>query len=531
MKRGQASLVFLLIGTTGLAGACGGAGGAKTPDDGAGQSGSAGLGGGNAGNPGAAGSAGTAGRSGGAPGGAGAGGTAGMGAAGKDGGAGGADGGADAGGAGRDGGAPDTGGAGSGGAGTGGSTLPLTQRPVRGTLQCQITRNRTDHSPRSWNSPPAMVTTTGGSTFLLRPEAINQGAPQLLAGTLNAAGILGTSTVVQGAAADVGELAAAPRGAGFAAVFVEGTALRFAAFDGAGALVVQPKTVFTGVDTLSTVPSLAAGPDGGFGLVVTINTGGDKREVRFVTLSADGAARGTPRTLNAPGAILPFVWPAPSIVSDASGYAMIWRSPTEARGGIDFARVDVAGAETVARRRISVTSAVGTVVGGSAGFDRATNALLAVDGGYIAAWAEAKQGALGDNASSEVRIVRLSASGVAQSAPVPLRAGVKDIDEVEPALVKIGRAAAVAWGRGTHIYICGGCVPDHRIDLLPIDPSDLTPLGNVVSVTNGGAAGAKAGGLLRKQLAVTGTSVLATYQLTFHVSAAPGSAAFSCTPL
>ena len=191
---------------------------------------------------------------------------------------------------------------------------------------------------------------------------------------------------------------------------------------------------------------------------------------------------------------------------------------------------DSVSLETVARRRISVTNVEGTVVGGSAGFDRPTNALLAVDGGYVAAWTEVKGGDFASNASAEVRIVRLSTGGVALAPPVPVRPGATDIDEVEPVLVKLGNAAAIAWGRGTHIYICGGCVPDHRIDLLPFDPTDLTPLGNLVSITNGGAAGSKAGGLLRKQLSVSGTSVLAAYQLTFHVSASPGSAAFTCGP-
>jgi hypothetical protein len=415
----------------------------------------------------------------------------------------------------------------------GGSAVPLTERPSRGTLQCTIARDRTDHSPRNWTTPPAMVTTTGGSTFLIRPES-TQGFPpgpsELVASTLDAAGTLGSPIVIPSAAADVGEVAAAPRGAGFAAVWGEGTALRFAAFDDAGAIAVAPKTVLSGgaIDSVYTVPSLAAGPDGGFGLVYTATAETDKREVRFVVLNADGTMRGTPRALNAAGTLVSFVWPAPSIVADANGYAMIWRSPTEARGGIDFARADAAGAETVARRRISVTNAEGTLVGGSSGFDRPTNALLAVDGRYVAAWTEVHQGDFSSNASSEIRIVRLSTDGVAQSPPVPLRPATTDIDEVEPVLVKVGSAAAIAWGRGTHIYICGGCIPDHRLDLLPFDPTDLTPLGDVVSITNGSVSGSRAGGLLRKQLSAFGTSVLAAYQLTFHTTAKPGSAAFTC---
>jgi hypothetical protein len=207
---------------------------------------------------------------------------------------------------------------------------------------------------------------------------------------------------------------------------------------------------------------------------------------------------------------------------------MIWRSPTDARGGIDFAKADAAGVETVGRKRISVTNAEGTVVGGAAGFDQASNALLAVGGGYIAAWTEVK-GGFASGASSEVRIVRLDASGVASGAPVPVRPGTADVDEVEPVLVKVGDAAAIAWGRGTHIYICGGCVPDHRIDVLPLDPADLTPLGPVVSLTNGATSPAtKAGGLLRKRVAVLGNDLLTVYELTFHVSDTPGSATFTC---
>lgn len=84
----------------------------------------------------------------------------------------------------------------------------------------------------------------------------------------------------------------------------------------------------------------------------------------------------------------------------------------------------------------------------------------------------------------------------------------------------------MSWARGTHIYVCAGCVPDHRIDLLLIDPSDLTPLSEVVSITNGG--GVKAGGLLRRQITALGQSLLLTYRLSFHVHNTPGSATFAC---
>jgi hypothetical protein len=125
-----------------------------------------------------------------------------------------------------------------------------------------------------------------------------------------------------------------------------------------------------------------------------------------------------------------------------------------------------------------------------------------------------------------VRLARLDAAGVRQGAPAALRAATPDIDEVEPTLVPFGDAVAVLWGRGNHIYICGGCVPDNSIELLLVDPTTLTPVSNQLSLTNGGDP--KAGGLLRRRVAVLDQTLLATYLLNFHVHATPGSAAFRC---
>ena len=86
---------------------------------------------------------------------------------------------------------------------------------------------------------------------------------------------------------------------------------------------------------------------------------------------------------------------------------------------------------------------------------------------------------------------------------------------------------AVLWGRGSHIYVCGGCVPDHGIELLLVDPATLAPVSNAISLTNGGDP--RGGGLLRRRVAALGDSLLTTYLLTFHVHATPGSALFTCS--
>src|SRR3954464_5249596 len=50
---------------------------------------------------------------------------------------------------------------------------PITTRPSQGAYQCRVERDRTDHSPRSWNmTPPSLVAPTAGTTFLARLESM-----------------------------------------------------------------------------------------------------------------------------------------------------------------------------------------------------------------------------------------------------------------------------------------------------------------------------------------------------------------------
>jgi hypothetical protein len=408
---------------------------------------------------------------------------------------------------------------------------PITERPSPGVYRCRIERDRTDHAPRSWQFvPPAPVTTSNGITYLPRLEStpmnpFMQAPVQLLVSSFDAAGNFGPTTTLPAAMPDrVNGLAAAPRGDGFAVVWVENERLRFAAFDADGQTVVGGKDVLTGPAELSR-PRLAAGADGGFGLVYTAAGTDDTPEVRFAVLDGAGGIRQAPRPLTA-GAGLRFVEPGASVAAIAGGYAMTWRDPGTSNGGIDFATADLAGAEVLGRRRISVTSDPDIEVGGPQGFASSGTALVATAGGYVAAWTEQRKGQT-IGAYSIVRLVRLDRAGVRQGAAVPLRRPTPEVDEVEPTLVPFGDAVAVLWGRGSHIYFCAGCAPDDGIDLLLVDPATLAPLSNVVSITNGG--GRDAGGLMRHRVAVQGHTLLVTYLLTFHAHATAGSATFSCT--
>lgn len=439
----------------------------------------------------------------------------------------------DGGGAGQDGGASDA----------GGDPPPIAERASQGTYHCSLQRDRTDHSPRSWGSSlqaPALVKTSGGTAFLARVESTAAiptmpGTPQFTLSTFDVAGTFGPPIALPASMpSDIGGLAAAPRADGFALVWIEGSRLRFAAFDGAGQTIVAAKDIVADVDPL-TDPRLAPGSDGGFGLIFAPTVSATSREVRFAVLDAAGTVRVAPRPLST-GIGSPFMEPATTITATAGGYALLWRDPSSATGGVDFATADLNGVEQIARTRVSVTSDPHVVVGGASLFDPATTSLLAVGDGYLAAWTEVTSTHVGADVSdpaslsgawSTVMVARLDRAGQRLTPPTPMRAPTDSIDEVEPALIPFGDAVAVQWGRGQHIYICGGCVPDTRMDLLLIDPTTLTPLGDVISVSNGGTK--TGGGLLNRRAVVVGDTLLTTYLLTFHTYASPGSAAFTCT--
>jgi hypothetical protein len=81
---------------------------------------------------------------------------------------------------------------------------------------------------------------------------------------------------------------------------------------------------------------------------------------------------------------------------------------------------------------------------------------------------------------------------------------------------------ALLWARGSHIYICGGCVPDHSIHMVLIDPETLSPRSNAVQVEP------DMGGLLGRSHALSGSDLLVSVGIQFHVHFEPGFTALHC---
>jgi hypothetical protein len=419
--------------------------------------------------------------------------------------------------------------------GGGDPAVPITARPSRNSLTCRIARDRTDHSPRQWQRQQALTVTTGGIAYLARVEAIADnpispiipGKGRLIVSRFATDGTFGDPITISDADwMTVYGVAITRVGDGFGVVWVEGSDLRFAAFDAQARPTLAPRTIKAGGFGYFSGPRIAEGPGGRLGVVYTTDGMSAPPQVMFFTMDAAGTAGATRKLGDGVGQ---GAAPGPTLVGDADGFALVWTGAALARGQIVFAKTDGAGAELVAPRAISSPAAADVIVGGITGFDSPAHGLVRVDGGYLAAWAEVRittYPAMG--AWSVVKVARLDATGAVQGKPAPLRAPAPDIDEVEPSLLRFGSAVVVMWARGTRIYVCGGCIPDHRIDTLAIDPATLEPLSDVVTILPG--PNARSGGLLRRDTGVVGSSLLTTFNLTFHVHATPGSATLACDP-
>jgi hypothetical protein len=418
---------------------------------------------------------------------------------------------------------------------------PIVDRPTSGAYSCSVTRDRTSHSPRAWTGLSALQPIADGSLYLARVEwdTSSSGgyysAPHsFLVSPFAVDGSLGSPTTVpvdnvKGVAA----LATAPQGQGFVLAWADTQALRFAAFDANGVLVGQPKIITVldrDADTGIGLRMAADTSGGGFALAISARKNAvDEAQALF--LGPDGVARGSIRRLGSPpSSTNSYSDPMPYVAATTDGYVFVWNRIDGKTSSILFAKTDALGNETVSPRAIVSTDSLAL---GYSGFASGGTRIVEIAGGFVAAWSESHAGEIEDGgysfskgAWSVVRLTRLDSQGAPVGMSATMRPPEADVDEVEPVLTPSADTLAVSWSRGSHIYMCGGCVPDHRIDLLLIDPASFVPVSNVVTVTNGG--GLNAGGLLRKQVAATGSLLLTLYDREFHTSADPGSAVFTC---
>jgi hypothetical protein len=397
---------------------------------------------------------------------------------------------------------------------------PLLERPVDLRFECQVTRDTTNHQPLRWaQGGHPLVTTVGGKTFLARVESepttpFDLAPAFLRVSTLDAAGDLGTGVDLDATSEAVTGVGAAPAGEGLLVVWAEG-ALKAALLDGEGQTLGQAVNLgaLPGGDYM-TRPVVAALGDGfGVGVSVPANS---HRTIRFLRLDAAAAAVGTPVEFTTGGAS----WDNPGLAVAAGDgrWGLLWQETVDNKGQIFFAAVDAQGQIVVNRKRIFVPE--GDTI--TPGFVQARLALVATEEGWVAAWSEAYPGEeMGSGAWALVRVARLDANGNTLEL-APVRAAVLEVDEVEPVLLPFQGAVGLFWSSGSHIYFCGGCYPDHRVDFVLLDGATLSPVSEVQTLNP------TPNGLLGLSAAANGDQLLATFDIGYHVYQDPASGALEC---
>jgi hypothetical protein len=404
---------------------------------------------------------------------------------------------------------------------------PILERPGRQNFTCRVTRELMNRKPTHFGHWGASLATlpsgdvwgarlqaTGSEPWIENPW-IDPGSYSLLVSTVAADGQLGSAKTI--AVSDPSrvtspEIVALPSG-GFAVVWLEGERLRFASFDAAGAPRVAPKDLPAGSVGSSTRIRLALSARGSIGIVWELY---ETREVRFLSIDPSGETSMTAPIRFSRDAFGPSI-----VAAKPDGFALTWTEIPQSPGSssVHFARFGDNGEPIVADKTVSEPT------GMNGGFNSLGPALIPMDSGYVIAWSEGSYGNYETSTGgySVIRMLKLDGKGTPQGAAPMLRTKTDDIDEVEPNLIQFGTAIGMLWGRGSHIYVCAGCVPNHSIELVLLDPDSMVPVSNVVKIP-----APELGGLLNKHVAVTGPHVLTDVNITYHVSSDSAFAAFRC---
>ncbi len=401
--------------------------------------------------------------------------------------------------------------------------VPILERTPDLRFNCSVTRTATDHAPRVWGrGAHPLVTTAGGTVFLARNEATPSSpfepAPfALRISTFRVDGTIGSAIDVLQNTDLVGSLAAAPAGDGLLLAWSDDT-IHTAIRNASGDAVAQPRAL-AGTTTDSLTRPVLAPLGSNFGMAFSAPGNGGGRPVRFARLDATAGLEGDVLNLGQFGS--EGDEPAPAVAARADRWGILWQESGNSRGHVFFVAVDAAGTVVVPRKQVSSTDEDGAITT-SGSFGTVRQALVATESGWIAAWTEVRTGVdFQSGASAIIRVARLDADGVPLD-EAPVRVAVVDVDEVEPVLVPFQGAVGLFWSSGQHIYICGGCRPDHRVDFVLMDPVTLAPVSEVQSIPP------TTGGLLGLSPTVAGDDLLLTFEIGFHVSQDPGSAALRC---
>lgn len=249
--------------------------------------------------------------------------------------------------------------------------------------------------------------------------------------------------------------------------------------------------------------------------------------VHYRRFTTAGAALGDARLLYESEAYSDNLSFRPLLVFGQTGFVAIRRETLENGGRILFQRYAPNGDTIDAEEVVHSISESGHGIGAGYGFAPARVAFLALPDGFLVAWPHSfsDPGDFSDpKGHTHLELARLDRSGRRQGSFLRLQNPTLHRDHEEPELFWHGEYVALSWSHGERIYICGGCIPDHDIQLVLLDPTDLTPVSEVAVLDHTPVSG----GLLYRRSASVSEQVLVATSIVFHVHREPGLGGFRC---
>lgn len=249
--------------------------------------------------------------------------------------------------------------------------------------------------------------------------------------------------------------------------------------------------------------------------------------VHYRRFTTAGAALAEPRLLFESDAYSDNLSFRPLLVTGEPGFVAVRRETLGSGGRVVFQRYAANGDTVGAEEEVHSISTTGHSLGAGYGFAPARVAFLALPDGFLVAWPHGYSdfGDFSDpKGHTHLELARLDASGRRQGPVLRLQDPTLHRDHEEPELFWHGEHIALAWSHGERIYICGGCIPDHDVQLVLLDPADLTPVSDVAVLDHRPVTG----GLLYRHSASVGEHVLVATSIVFHVHREAGLAALRC---
>jgi hypothetical protein len=391
---------------------------------------------------------------------------------------------------------------------------PILEREPLTTHACEETRAMEQAVGAMFGRSEALLA-LGGEYFVLRSAETLTLASIALDGTIGDEIVLWTEefTAQYATAVVVDE--------SIATIWTHGaSALRYAVVDDALGFVVEPKAVtgITGeyVTTAAMVPAEA----GGVALIYGESDGAGQTSLRFLRLDASGDAVGTPVDIADMGQAYGVVSASAAASSDG-GYAVAYAVGQYDHGEVFFVILDADGAQRFEPRRIS---RAGTDGWRSELGSAARRSMLPVGDrfwlAYTEGWYDPDPRSMQGNAVIKLAII--DAEG--QSEHHLLQAPVDGMNNLWPSFLELDDRVGLMWTSGSIIWICAGCISDHDLHFVLLDPDAVVPASNVATQLH------QMNGIVAPLGAFVGADMLTASSLDFHATSIPASGALRCEP-